>query len=219
MHAYSLIHDDLPAMDDSDLRRGRPSCHKAFDEATAILAGDALQSLAFEILTDEGTHERTGVRLQLVRDLAHAVGAGGMAGGQMIDMIGENTALDIGAITRLQRMKTGELFAFSAGAGATLGQAGPRARAALHGFAQEFGLAFQITDELLDTVGSCEALGKRTGKDAELDKLTYPGLMGLEASQKEAQRLTDEACAAALSFGEQGRTLELIARFVLERNK
>ncbi|MGB1007349.1 MAG: polyprenyl synthetase family protein, partial [Thalassobaculaceae bacterium] len=131
MHAYSLIHDDLPAMDDSDLRRGRPSCHKAFDESTAILAGDALQALAFEILTDEGTHERAGTRLQLVRELAHAVGVGGMAGGQMIDMIGETKALDMGAITRLQRMKTGELFAFSAGAGATLGQAGPRARAAL----------------------------------------------------------------------------------------
>ena len=217
MHAYSLIHDDLPAMDDSDLRRGRPSCHKAFDEATAILAGDALQSLAFEILTDEGTHERTGVRLQLVRDLAHAVGAGGMAGGQMIDMIGENTALDIGAITRLQRMKTGELFTFSAGAGATLGQAGPSARAALHGFAQEFGLAFQITDDLLDVVGDADTTGKPVGLDAAAGKATFVTILGVERAAEQAGLLVDQAVHALDIFDETADFLRALARRLVDR--
>ena len=217
IHAYSLIHDDLPAMDNDDLRRGQPTCHRAFDEATAILAGDALQSLAFEILTDEGTHERAGVRLQLVRDLAHAVGAGGMAGGQMIDMIGENTALDIGAITRLQRMKTGELFAFSAGAGATLGQAGPSARAALHGFAQEFGLAFQITDDLLDVVGDADTTGKPVGLDAAAGKATFVTILGVERAAEQAGLLVDQAVHALDIFDETADFLRALARRLVDR--
>ena len=168
-------------------------------------------------MNNEGTHERTGVRLQLVRDLARAVGAGGMAGGQAIDMIGENTALDIGAITRLQRMKTGQLFAFSAGAGATLGQAGPRARAALHGFAQEFGLAFQITDDLLDVVGDADTTGKPVGLDAAAGKATFVTILGVEGAAEQASLLIDQAVRALDIFDETADFLRALARRLVDR--
>ena len=168
MHAYSLIHDDLPAMDDDDLRRGKPSCHKQFDEATAILAGDALQALAFEVLAHEDTHGDPAVRAALVAELAKAAGAHGMVGGQMLDLLAEKEGADmsIGAITHLQRLKTGALISFSCMAGAILGKASEPMRAALSAYAHDLGLAFQIVDDLLDIEGTAQELGKTPGKDA-----------------------------------------------------
>ena len=191
--------------------------HKAYDEATAVLAGDALQSVAFEILAHPDTHQRGSVRARLVERLSRASGPYGMVGGQMIDMIGENTALDIGAITRLQRMKTGELFAFSAGAGATLGQAGPRARAALHGFAQEFGLAFQITDDLLDVVGDADTTGKPVGLDAAAGKATFVTILGVERAAEQAGLLVDQAVHALDIFDETADFLRALARRLVDR--
>ena len=183
MHTYSLIHDDLPAMDDADMRRGRTSCHKEFDEATAILAGDALQALAFETLVMPETHSDPAVRAELVRDLARASGGRGMCGGQMMDLLAESTEMDIGAITRLQRLKTGEMFAFSAVSGAILGKGPYRAYMALHNYAQEFGLAFQIVDDLLDATGDSEWIGKPTGRDAEAGKATFVSVLGAERAR------------------------------------
>ena len=217
MHAYSLVHDDLPAMDDSDLRRNQASCHKAFDEATAILAGDALQALAFDILTDDATHSSGSVRVQLLRDLAKAAGLGGMAGGQMIDMIGETKPLDMAAITRMQRLKTGALFAFSACAGATLGQAESRAHQALHGFAQEFGLAFQITDDLLDVAGDAADVGKPVGQDANAGKATFVSIMGVERARAQAGLLIDQAVQALDIFDESADLLRALARQLVDR--
>lgn len=217
MHAYSLIHDDLPAMDNSDTRRGQPSCHKAFGDATAVLAGDALQALAFEILTDEKTHSHAGVRLRLLRDLAMAAGLGGMAGGQMIDMIGETTALDINAIIRMQRLKTGALFGFSACAGATLGQAEARAHQALHGFAQEFGLAFQITDDLLDVAGDAVDVGKPVGQDADAGKATFVSIMGVDRARAQAGLLIDQSIQALDIFDESADLLRELAQQLVGR--
>src|SRR5579863_1958569 len=166
VHSYSLVHDDLPAMDNSDLRRGRPTCHKAFDEATAVLAGDDLLTLAFEVLAQSDTHGDPTVRCELVQSLAQAAGAAGMVGGQMIDLIAEHQPLDIGAITRLQRLKTGALIAFACEAGAILGKAPMELRLALRGYAHELGLAFQIADDLLDVEGDASATGKPVGQDA-----------------------------------------------------
>src|SRR5215470_12765620 len=167
VHAYSLIHDDLPAMDDDDLRRGKPSCHKQFDEATAILAGDALQALAFEVLAHEATHGDPAVRVALVAELAKAAGANGMVGGQMLDLLAETQPeMSIGAITRLQRLKTGALISFSCTAGAILGKAADPLRVALAAYAHDLGLAFQIVDDLLDVEGDAAELGKATNKDA-----------------------------------------------------
>src|SRR5207237_3300968 len=159
VHTYSLVHDDLPAMDNSDLRRGRPTCHKQFDEATAVLAGDGLLTAAFGVLAHPDTHGDPAVRCELVSELATAAGAAGMVGGQMIDLIAERQSLDIGAITRLQRMKTGALIAFSCEAGAMLAKAPAEMRTALRGYAHDLGLAFQIADDLLDVEGSAEDIG------------------------------------------------------------
>src|SRR5262249_18042740 len=166
VHCYSLVHDDLPAMDDDDLRRGRPTTHKKFDEATAILAGDGLLTRAFEVLADPLTHGDSAVRAELVLALSAAAGADGMVGGQMIDLEAEHQTFDIGAITRLQRLKTGALITFASEAGAILGKAPVQARQALQGYAHDLGLAFQIADDLLDVEGSTEEVGKQTGKDA-----------------------------------------------------
>ncbi len=217
VHAYSLIHDDLPAMDDDDLRRGRPSCHKQFDEATAILAGDGLQALAFEILAQPDTHGDPAVRAQLVLGLAQAIGAHGMVGGQMLDIEGEGQALSIGEITRLQRLKTGALISFSCQAGAILGKASEQARHALAAYAHAVGLAFQIVDDLLDVEGTQAELGKTPGKDVARGKATFVTLLGLDHARDQASLLADQACEALDSFGPRADLLRQAARFVVAR--
>jgi farnesyl diphosphate synthase len=218
VHCYSLIHDDLPAMDDSDLRRGRPTCHKAFDEATAILAGDGLLTLAFEVLAEPDTHGDPAVRAELVLALARAAGAAGMVGGQMIDLLAETEPdLDIGAITRLQRLKTGALIAFCCEAGALLGKAAPDLRRALIGYAHDLGLAFQIADDLLDIEGSEEEVGKSVQRDAEAGKATFVTILGIENARKQARALIEQASQHLEPFGERAELLRQCARFVVER--
>lgn len=218
VHAYSLIHDDLPAMDDDDLRRGKPSCHKQFDEATAILAGDALQALAFEVLAHEDTHGDAAVRTHLVSDLAKASGAQGMVGGQMLDLLAETRPdLSIGAITRLQRLKTGALISFSCTAGAILGKASDPLRASLSAYAHDLGLAFQIVDDLLDIEGSAEELGKTPGKDAASGKATFVSILGSERARAQAELLARQAAAHLEPFGEAAELLRQAARFVVAR--
>lgn len=217
LHAYSLIHDDLPAMDDDDMRRGKPSCHKAFDEATAILAGDALQALAFGVLVEPETHAEPFVRCELVGRLAAAAGAHGMVGGQMIDLIAEHQDMDIGAVTRLQRLKTGELIAFACEAGAILGRAGEASRHALHAYAHDLGLAFQITDDLLDYEGTAEETGKAVRKDVEAGKATFVKVLGAERARAQARMLSDQAIRHLDLFGESADPLRAAARFVVER--
>jgi farnesyl diphosphate synthase len=221
LHCYSLVHDDLPAMDDDDLRRGRPTVHKAFDEATAILAGDALQTLAFEILADPATAPDPKIRSDLVLGLARAAGLGGMAGGQMLDLAAEGrygeAVLDEAAIRRLQAMKTGAILAFSVEAGAILGEAPPPARHDLAIYGQALGAAFQIADDILDRESSAEAMGKRTGKDQGRGKGTLVDRLGLEAARRECCRLADGADAALSSFGPRADLLREAVRFTVER--
>jgi farnesyl diphosphate synthase len=218
VHAYSLIHDDLPAMDNSDLRRGLPTCHKAFDEATAILAGDALLTLAFEVLAQTDTHGDPAVRCELVTALAVAAGASGMVGGQMIDLIAEHRPdLDMGAITHLQRMKTGALIAFSCEAGAVLGKSPHEPRLALRGYAHDLGLAFQIADDLLDVQGSTGETGKPVNQDAVAGKATFVSIMGIERALAQAQLLVDQAISHLEIFGEKADLLRQAARFVIDR--
>jgi farnesyl diphosphate synthase len=220
VHAYSLIHDDLPAMDDDDLRRGKPSCHKQFDEATAILAGDALQALAFEVLAHEETHGDAGVRAALVMELARAAGAQGMVGGQMLDLLAEQqdaAAMSIGAITRLQRLKTGALISFSCTAGAILGKASDHMRAALSAYAHDIGLAFQIVDDLLDVEGSAAELGKTPGKDVAAGKATFVSILGLERAKSQAAMLADQASVHLEPFGAAADLLRQAAKFVVSR--
>ncbi|MBO6559629.1 MAG: polyprenyl synthetase family protein [Nisaea sp.] len=217
MHCYSLIHDDLPAMDDSDLRRGRPSCHKKFDEATAILAGDALQALAFEVLSAEETNSDAWVRAQLVAGLAKAAGGTGMVGGQMIDLLAEEQEFDIGAITRLQRMKTGEIFAFAATSGAILGHASKKHTHALHSYAQELGLAFQIADDLLDYEGDSNTTGKPVGQDGVAGKATFVSILGPERARAQAKLLAEQAARALDLFGDRADLLKQVAAYVVDR--
>ena len=218
VHSYSLVHDDLPAMDDSDLRRGRPTCHKAFDDATAILAGDGLLTLAFEVLADPITHGDPAVRTELIAALAKAAGPAGMVGGQMIDLLAEHDpTLDIGAITRLQRMKTGALIAFSCEAGALLGKAAPELRRALVAYAHDLGLAFQIADDLLDVEGTEDQVGKSVGRDAEAGKATFVTILGAAGARKQAGALVEQAVRHLEPFGERAELLRQCARFVVER--
>ncbi len=217
VHAYSLVHDDLPAMDDSDLRRGRPTCHKEFDEATAVLAGDGLLTAAFGVLAHPDTHADPAVRCELVAALAQAAGAAGMVGGQMIDLIAEHQALDIGAITRLQRMKTGALIAFACDAGAILAKAAAEPRAALHGYAHDLGLAFQIADDLLDVEGSAAETGKPVGADAAAGKATFVSILGVERARAQAELLIGQAVAHLDLFGGRAELLREAARFVISR--
>ena len=217
VHAYSLIHDDLPAMDNSDLRRGRPTSHKQFDEATAVLAGDGLLTMAFQVLADPDTHGDTTVRAELVSALAGAAGAAGMVGGQMIDLIAEKEPLDIGAITRLQRMKTGALIAFSCEAGAILAKAAPEVRLALRGYAHDLGLAFQIADDLLDVEGSSAETGKPVGADAAAGKATFVSILGIERARAQAELLVNQAVAHLDLFEERAELLRQVARFVVNR--
>jgi len=217
VHAYSLVHDDLPAMDDSDLRRGRPTCHKQFDEATAVLAGDGLLTSAFEVLSDPDTHGDPTVRCELVATLASAAGPAGMVGGQMIDLIAERQKLDIGAITRLQRMKTGALIAFSCEAGAILAKAPGEVRMALRAYAHDLGLAFQIADDLLDVEGSAAETGKPVGADAAAGKATFVSILGVERARAQAEHLVRQAAAHLDLFEQRAELLREAARFVIAR--
>jgi len=219
LHAYSLIHDDLPAMDDDDLRRGKPSCHRQFDEATAILAGDALQALAFEVLAHETTHGDPAVRTALVAELARAAGAHGMVGGQMLDLLAETQGPDqsIGAITRLQRLKTGALISFSCTAGAILGKAPEPMRAALAAYAHDVGLAFQIVDDLLDVEGDAAELGKATNKDAAAGKATFVSILGVERARAQAALLAQQAATHLEPLGPRAELLKQAAKFVVQR--
>lgn len=222
VHAYSLIHDDLPCMDDDDLRRGRPTVHVAYDEATAVLAGDALQALAFEILVDEETHESPFVRCELVACLARAAGARGMVGGQALDLAAETAAaagreLTLAQITRLQALKTGALFECACEAGAILGKAPAQGRRAAAFYAREFGKAFQIQDDILDAVGNAEDAGKRVGKDAAAGKATFVSAMGLEAARDHARMIAEQAAGHLDGFGASAAPLTALARFALDR--
>jgi farnesyl diphosphate synthase len=219
VHAYSLVHDDLPAMDDDDLRRGKPTVHKAWDEATAILAGDALQSHAFTVLAEEATHPDPAVRIELVRCLSKAAGPRGMCGGQMIDMLAEQSGgqLDEMEVGRLQTLKTGKLIEFSAEAGAVLGKAPAAQRHALLAYGRDLGAAFQIADDLLDATASAEETGKATGKDAAAGKATLVSLLGLERARLQAERLVAQAKDHLDGFGERGDLLRMLADFTIER--
>jgi farnesyl diphosphate synthase len=219
LHAYSLVHDDLPAMDNDDLRRGKPTVHKAFDEATAILAGDALQTQAFQVLADEDTHSDSAVRIELVRCLARASGARGMCGGQMLDMLAEQAGapLDEPAIGRLQLLKTGRLIEFSAEAGAILGKAPMSQRQALAAYGRDVGAAFQIADDLLAVTASAAETGKRTGKDAEAGKATLVTLLGVERARLQAERLAEQAIRHLDSFGERADLLRALAAYTVQR--
>jgi farnesyl diphosphate synthase len=217
VHAYSLVHDDLPAMDNSDLRRGRPTCHKQFDEATAVLAGDGLLTAAFEALSDPDTHGDPAVRCELVAALASAAGAAGMVGGQMIDLLAEHQSLDIGAITRLQRMKTSALIAFSCEAGAILAKAPLEVRTALRGYAHDLGLAFQIADDLLDVEGSEAETGKPVGADAVAGKATFVSILGVKRARAQAELLIRQAVAHLDLFEQRAELLREVARFVIAR--
>jgi len=217
VHIYSLVHDDMPCMDDDDLRHGKPAVHKAFDEATAMLAGDALLTLAFEIIADPATHERARVRIELVRRLAAAAGARGMVGGQMIDLKSEGAPLDIGGITRLQLLKTGALIAFSCEAGAVLGRASVEAEHALHAYAHDMGLAYQIADDLLDAEGDPDLMGKRTGKDAAAGKATFVSILGTDRARAQARMLAEQAVQHLDLFDERADLLRQAAHFVITR--
>ncbi len=217
VHAYSMVHDDLPAMDDSDLRRGRPTCHKEFDEATAVLAGDGLLTQAFEVLAHPDTHHDPAVRCELVAALAAAAGPAGMVGGQMIDLIAEHQTLDIGAITRLQRMKTGALIAFSCEAGAILSKASAESRSALHGYAHDLGLAYQIADDLLDVEGLAAETGKPVGADAVAGKATFVSILGVKRARSQAELLVRQAVAHLDLFEGRAELLREAARFVISR--
>ena len=217
VHAYSMIHDDLPAMDNSDLRRGRPTCHKQFDDATAILDGDGLLTTAFEVLADSDTHGDPAVRCELVAALAGAAGAAGMVGGQMIDLIAEHQTLDIGAITRLQRMKTGALIAFACEAGAILAKAPHELRTALRGYAHDLGLAYQIADDLLDVEGSAAETGKPVGADIAAGKATFVSILGVARARAQGELLVRQAMAHLDLFEQRAELLREAARFVITR--
>ena len=217
LHAYSLVHDDLPAMDDDDLRRGKPSTHRAFDEATAILAGDALQARAFEVLAESATHPDPLARCELVAALGSASGARGMAGGQMIDILAEGRTLDAAEIARLQALKTGRLIQYSAEAGAILGRADPAARARIAGYGRDLGAAFQIADDVLDVVGDSTVIGKTAGKDAAAGKATLVSLMGVERAAERASELAEQAAAQLDAFGPGADHLRQLAGYVVSR--
>ncbi|TPG21169.1 polyprenyl synthetase family protein [Sphingomonas koreensis] len=219
IHVYSLIHDDLPAMDDDDMRRGKPTAHKAFGEATAILAGDSLHALAFEILAEPATHPDPFVRAELVLDLARASGPAGMAGGQMMDLEAEKASFDLNTVTRLQALKTGALIACSVEAGLILGHVPPEGRTSLRGYARDIGLAFQIADDILDATGDEAAVGKRLGKDGAQGKETFLSLLGLGRAREQARMLVDQAIDHLRSYGEEADLLRAIAHYVLERDR
>ncbi|MGH6889126.1 MAG: polyprenyl synthetase family protein [Rhizomicrobium sp.] len=217
VHAYSLVHDDLPAMDNDDLRRGKPTVHKAFDEATAILAGDALLTLAFGLLSSPEAHGDPFVRCELVSRLAHAAGHSGMVGGQMMDIAFEHASAGLAEITRLQRMKTAALITFSCEAGAILGRASAAARNALSAYGQDLGLAFQIADDLLDAEGDSAKMGKAAGKDAGRGKPTVVSVLGTERAHAQARALAAQAAGHLDLFDERADLLRAAAEFAISR--
>ena len=223
VHCYSLVHDDLPAMDDDDLRRGRPTTHKAFDEATAILVGDGLLTLAFDLLADPATHKDAEIRVALCLGLARASGLGGMVGGQMLDIEAESAAspLDDSAIRRLQAMKTGALLRFAVEAGAIVAGASVTRRAALVRYGEALGSAFQVADDILDAEATSEQLGKRAGKDAQRNKGTFVSIHGLDGAKRLRDAFVGQALAALdeAGFQAQGDILRQAARFVAARAK
>ena len=218
LHAYSLVHDDLPCMDDDDLRRGAPTVHVAWDEATAVLAGDALQAMAFEMLTDAACHPDPAVRADLAAAMARAAGGAGMVHGQALDIAAETAAepLTLREIEALQAAKTGALIEWAGTAGARLARADP---APLRGYARALGLAFQIADDILDVEGDPAAAGKRVGKDAEAGKATFVSLLGLEAARARAGALVEEACGFLLHYGEEAAGLRALAAHVVTRDR
>jgi len=218
VHVYSLVHDDLPCMDDDDLRHGKPTVHKTFGEAIAVLAGDALQAFAFEVLADPATSGDPFVRAELVQVLASAAGAGGMVGGQMLDIAGEGQALTLPEITRLQQLKTGALLGAAVEMGAVLGKVPAEGRTHLRGYARDIGLAFQIADDLLDHEGDASKAGKALRKDAEAGKQTFVGLLGAERAREQAQILVEQAIAHLAAHGQEADVLRALARFVVERD-
>lgn len=218
VHAYSLIHDDLPVMDDDDFRRGQPSCHKKYDEATAILTGDALLTYAFEILSMDSTHLDPHVRVELIRVVARAAGFGGLVGGQMIDLLAERKDVDYTEIVRLQRLKTGALFVTSCDAGAILGKASKSMRNALRAYSNNVGLAFQITDDLLDAEGTREETGKAVGKDAKAGKATLVSSIGVDKAKEQAQILASQALDHIKIFDRRAEPLRDLAKFVVQRH-
>lgn len=218
VHCYSLVHDDLPAMDDDDLRRGQPTVHKAFDEAAAILAGDALLTLAFDVIAGEAVHADPSVRLRLSRGLARASGVGGMAGGQMIDLESEHLDRSEADIRQLQSMKTGALLRYACWAGAVLADADESDLHCLTRFGEVTGLAFQLADDLLDVEASAETMGKATGKDAEAGKATLVGLWGIDKTRGELARLSKDAETLLEPYGERARVLTALADYIVKRS-
>jgi farnesyl diphosphate synthase len=217
IHTYSLIHDDLPCMDDDDLRRGQPTVHVRFDDATAVLAGDALLPLAFEVLAASDTHPSAEIRAMLVQGLAEAVGSDGLVGGQMCDMLAPGVPFDVEDIVALQRMKTGALFEFTCEAGAILGGAASSDRTRLRNYARDLGLAFQISDDLIDATGTVEKAGKAVGKDREQGKATLLSVFGHEGARRQAQLLTERAIEALSPFGEEADVLRCLPSYLMDR--
>ena len=218
VHIYSLVHDDLPCMDDDDLRHGKPTLHKAYSEALAVLVGDALQAFAFQVLADPATSGDPFVRAELVSVLATAAGAGGMVGGQALDIAGEGMVLDQPAITRLQQLKTGALLSAAVEMGAVLGRVPAEGRAHLRGYARNLGLAFQIADDLLDHEGDQAAAGKALRKDAGAGKQTFVALFGAERAREQARMLTDQAIAQLAQHGQEADVLRALAGYIVERD-
>ena len=218
LHAYSLVHDDLPAMDDAATRRGQPSCHIEFDEATAILAGDALQTMAFEILADPRTHSDAAIRIQLVATLAEAAGMWGMAGGQMLDLQAEQKDFDLRQTQQMQMMKTGALMSCAVICGGIVGGASPKLLAAQTLFAQHLGLAFQIADDLLDYAGDASVMGKPAGQDANRGKAGFVALMGLEEARQAAHRMIADANAELAPWQNLAEYMQNLATFAIARN-
>lgn len=219
IHVYSLIHDDLPCMDNDDLRRGKPTVHKAFSEAAAVLAGDSFHALAFELLADPATHEDPFVRSELVLELARASGIDGMAGGQMMDLAAEGEELDLSAITRLQQLKTGALIEFAVEAAVIMARLPNEGRTPYRGYARNVGLAFQIADDLIDHSGDEATAGKRVGKDAAAGKATFVSVLGEERAQAQAALLVEQAIEHLHDHGEEADLLRAIARYAVERDR
>ncbi len=217
IHAYSLVHDDLPAMDDDDFRRGRPTCHKAYDDATAVLVGDGLQALAFSWLAESGFDAET--RIRLVAELAGAAGPWGMVGGQMADMTADSGPRDLDHLRFIHAHKTGALLTASVRMGAIAGGADDSALAALTAYGRHVGLAFQVVDDILDVTADSATLGKTAGKDAEQNKLTYPSLMGLDDAKALAEQLANDAHRALSGFGDAAEPLRALASYIVERGK